>query len=420
MTDSYYIEKHTANLLDINYLSGVEIFDVYYSERYDKVIYLLGETHTTKGRCNKDDMGPKDIIINGNDFVFKLLDDNPEHIFDVFIEEHFMVSELELNIKKESCIDSDNKDCSYLEILRSKINRSGCVGKKSDCDKYKKQVRFHFADTRITDITVFDFLSDILHYSDRFSTLEDALKKPGYFKYNTADNIRKDIAEALKSTKTNKQLENIPKKYENVKDILNEEMRLILNDESIGIITIPNLTKVMNELKTDVYRNTKLHNYLVEGEVTHLTSRMMDIYLISRMFRSFKDVKGKISIEPKNIIIYTGSFHTESYIKLLDRIGFRSIFSAKRHIFYDKDSLTKKAIDNIVKNVMSKAINKVMRKKKADMIELINDLTDEIKIELVNKISDRISDKSLISKKMEETYNPPYCLSLEGFKPLIL
>ena len=41
--DSYYINYVNPNWKDIQYISGVEIFDVYYSKEYDKVVYLLGE-----------------------------------------------------------------------------------------------------------------------------------------------------------------------------------------------------------------------------------------------------------------------------------------------------------------------------------------------------------------------------------------
>ena len=51
----------------------------------------------------------------------------------------------------------------------------------------------------------------------------------------------------------------------------------------------------------------------------------MDIYTIARMFRTFKDEKGKYSKKPKKIVVYAGSFHTNRIATFLNKIKFRKV-----------------------------------------------------------------------------------------------
>ena len=44
----------------------------------------------------------------------------------------------------------------------------------------------------------------------------------------------------------------------------------------------------------------------------------MDIYLISRIFRSFD----KGSYKSSNIIIYAGNYHIDYYINIIEKLGF--------------------------------------------------------------------------------------------------
>ena len=49
----------------------------------------------------------------------------------------------------------------------------------------------------------------------------------------------------------------------------------------------------------------------------------MDLYLIGRIFRSFD----KKSYKSTNIIIYTGSYHTDKYIEMLEEFNFKKIYT---------------------------------------------------------------------------------------------
>ena len=59
----------------------------------------------------------------------------------------------------------------------------------------------------------------------------------------------------------------------------------------------------------------------------------MDYYLISRLFRTFRQIEGKYSDEPKNIIIYAGIFHVNQYIKIFKDLEFELIYSSKKEGF---------------------------------------------------------------------------------------
>ena len=48
----------------------------------------------------------------------------------------------------------------------------------------------------------------------------------------------------------------------------------------------------------------------------------MDLYLISRMFRSYSNEKLTNTKDAENIIIYAGAYHTLNYMTLLLDLGF--------------------------------------------------------------------------------------------------
>ena len=82
---------------------------------------------------------------------------------------------------------------------------------------------------------------------------------------------------------------------------------------------------------------------LIDAAVT-----IMDAYALARMFRSFRQVKGKHSEDPSNIIVYAGAYHTARYARFLTllvlnkppkrvhrrRMTCVSTFETYRHFFW--------------------------------------------------------------------------------------
>ncbi|CAH6418961.1 Hypothetical protein POVN_LOCUS687 [uncultured virus] len=55
----------------------------------------------------------------------------------------------------------------------------------------------------------------------------------------------------------------------------------------------------------------------------------MDEYLLARVFRTFRQVEGRISTPPKHIILFTGNSHSNNYRRFLTSLGFTTIYTAK-------------------------------------------------------------------------------------------
>ena len=57
---------------------------------------------------------------------------------------------------------------------------------------------------------------------------------------------------------------------------------------------------------------------------------MMDIYILSRMFRTFQQKKNEYSEPPKNIIVYAGLYHINLYSRFLTKLGFKLLHKAEQ------------------------------------------------------------------------------------------
>ena len=52
---------------------------------------------------------------------------------------------------------------------------------------------------------------------------------------------------------------------------------------------------------------------------------IMDLYLLSRIFRTF-DINKELPYDSTNIIIYSGNHHIETYIDWLQKLGFKKLY----------------------------------------------------------------------------------------------
>ena len=70
-----------------------------------------------------------------------------------------------------------------------------------------------------------------------------------------------------------------------------------------------------------IYNPTKTKIGNIYYNLTAYFGIVLDIYTISRMFRTFKNEKGKYSKPPENIIMFAGSFHTNRVKEFLLDLG---------------------------------------------------------------------------------------------------
>lgn len=82
-----------------------------------------------------------------------------------------------------------------------------------------------------------------------------------------------------------------------------------INDQ---VALLPDATMLDN---SDYY-TSKHRDYLIEYSII-----FMDAYTVARMFRTFTQQEDEYAGEMRNIIVYTGDFHTENYIQLLRLLG---------------------------------------------------------------------------------------------------
>lgn len=108
-------------------------------------------------------------------------------------------------------------------------------------------------------------------------------------------------------------------------DIINYNEQLsktsILNLQEINIKYSEKKQTIPNEYK-QYYNMVKEQLQLKFVKVGEIFLRIMDLYLLSRIFRKFKD-----GHETKNIVIYAGQTHSKFYYDFLLKLGFEDLQS---------------------------------------------------------------------------------------------
>ena len=103
--------------------------------------------------------------------------------------------------------------------------------------------------------------------------------------------------------------------WSKISEVLNKVLRLgTVPPDSTSPIIIPK----------ELYRDVEL---LYRAAAT-TKAILMDAYTVARMFRNFRNVKGKFSGEPENIIVYAGGFHTQRYERFVKELGFDVIYDS--------------------------------------------------------------------------------------------
>ena len=144
------------------------------------------------------------------------------------------------------------------------------------------------------------------------------------------DIIKNQVHSLFNDSKLSKQLNNIPQKYKSIKDYFNG----LINDFLSVSSKYLNTEHILNLIATFIKSDQSIEQFKKNNEQTLkivqlFYNRLMDIYCISRIFRTFKHNPKGLNGEPKNIIIYVGDYHAQYYRKILDALGFETLFSAK-------------------------------------------------------------------------------------------
>ena len=142
------------------------------------------------------------------------------------------------------------------------------------------------------------------------------------------DSLINYILNYYNSTKIMKQYESISNKH--IKQILIEYLYDEITNLNLKYFKLSDIKILVNklsknELPTDneIMKNIKSFslNWL------NLTTYFMNVYLMSRLFRSFKQIDYQNSKDAENIIIYIGYEHSDNYRKILKKLAFKQVFN---------------------------------------------------------------------------------------------
>jgi hypothetical protein len=268
-----------------------------YSERYNKHVYLFGDHHVRETTCqnNPDTISIKDLInktcVINSDQVIDLFGEVP--IGDLY-EQRFSFPDIYLR-------DIDNL-------------KTGC-GHRKNTECAFDNVRFHYSDMRQSYIPSAGILIRLFYEKD-FSRKKEILQQGEneFMEFYGKPTWKKEVKDLF--FKIKKQIDNI--QY--------PELYLLLIDMYEDVLE--DIIFVFERVKTHYTHGSSLSfsvgGYL--GKVDAKFTKLLDVYILSRMFRTFNQVKDRYSEPPKNIIIYAGDLHSQALKRTLTSLGFHTLF----------------------------------------------------------------------------------------------
>jgi hypothetical protein len=206
---------------------------------------------------------------------------------------------------------------------------------KEGCDYYRNHVRFHSSDVRGTNTIVNKFFRIIRYMS--YSSFYDknnylpilTLLTEQFKKLQDNEIYKKLIYDNFRSSKSYKQIENI--ENENISKIILQEIDKLIGKQ-IKIYTYDNIVNFLNELILGKNSDRLREKYKIQE--FYLDGTVIDMYILGRMFRTFKNPKSEYSLinksEPSNIIIYVGAVHCKFYEKILEKLKFKTIHKSEK------------------------------------------------------------------------------------------
>ncbi len=302
----------TTQLKNRAYISGVRKIGYYKHNTLNKKIYLLYDMHNNRGVCTS----ATDTTVSVSKWIMNIIrknesEPNPKYI-DVFLE----VGSPNSKYKNENMVIPGMHDLTNMMILLSI-----CIHRNDKCPY--KYLRSHWVDIR----SQFKTFDNFLHY-------------------------RNEIVNCIRTCSTTKCTPNMIKttcKYDdkfiidNPISYLNKIFKLPRIKKQLNNIKNDKIVKELKEYMNDIFLDAKCEyeqrikkasgNYydIMVAKfflLATITISIMDIYLLSRLFRTFNISRG--SNHPKvieNVIIYAGGIHSTTYEKFFQRLGFDEVFS---------------------------------------------------------------------------------------------
>jgi hypothetical protein len=325
-----------------SFIVGPKSLTLHKSDKYQKMIYILGEFHDDNVDCNIEHFGIKsgDIITLVEDYLYELM-----LTTDVFIDFYFEIPTY--NDKKYP--DEYEPYQSDLRLNNLFIKFRNCLQYDTRMDIDCKLARTHYFDIRthslLPETNDFLWFTEQLH---QLTILYDLEEQNLFCQTLLVDErtmrvvtilAEKDITKMVDFLKTNILEENrfIEKEMKKIKDpyikqMIDEFTYEELMDE-IQIELSPIQSFAQNILKLDkmsLYLSTMFMG--LRNSLIYIKALIPDKYLLARLFKNFDlkelETKGYIGAtdQPEkahNIIIYAGNIHAQTYRKFLEtKLGF--------------------------------------------------------------------------------------------------
>ncbi len=311
-----------------SYLIGPISLYEYRSNKYNKRVYLFGDYHSKDAMCKKSypSRNPYNTI-NIDKFIEYTLLQNPNKIIDVFLEATYTkgtIKEMLLEVYKTSYLADTIDTFKNPEGTSRQADSKDCLHDKKESECKYHNGRFHYTDVRNFTPDLFIINAILDDSSDNKGKLE--LLKNLLSLFSDKDDSTFILTDILKNTKIMKQLKNI--KDESVKTVL---INYVSNIISKNIITVKEMKRLLSILQKgeEMEIIDKIFYYYLQNKWNKITSVLMDVYLLSRMFRSFsqKDstsihLIGEKDDEINNIIIYAGDCHIRLYCEIFEKLDF--------------------------------------------------------------------------------------------------
>ena len=311
------------------YITGPFSLTKHSSKKYDKQIYIFGESHGNEEQCDEKVTD----LYNISDYLKEIFDTSPVFI-DFYLEykmfpkyyhadKYIDNSQLMYYIWKlvDDCMDPEGRKskCPWNNIRSHFVDRRDYKGTKSSQIGKLVQAARHMKD--YTDI--FKVLYDTMNELDLIASFKDDINKITDYAYNLAINI--DIRKNERLDIPIEVLGPIFKKY--IKKLFEIEISPTLSFDIEQLF----LRRNTGYRKMDFLENPKTKTIFINimKSLLVINSVILDFYLLKRIFKTFRDTGLNQPKITRNNIVYTGDSHSIMLRNVLNDLGFTQDETAK-------------------------------------------------------------------------------------------
>ena len=335
MLDRYF----DPQFIKLKLLQGPVTLRKFTSSTLPHIIYIFGDSHLVNSSCPNEYPVNKLIVDLTNKLPFFL---------DIFVEGSYVYKS---GITRDTLGTSILKN-SYLERVLSEFSKDCFTHLKKNCNFSTS--RIHYTDMRFffnskVEENLFTLLLRLISHNligkikgDTSVEFKNNIKKIKYFFERDKDMLKKYLFDkkellnlitlGIRHKRTIKQIKNIPSS--DIADILEKYMEEGIAKFVFNIAININENKRQGEIS---YEQSSVNLFRIMEKIIEFYTIYMDVYLVARIFRTFRQIPNKYSEPAYNSIVYVGNNHAKNYEELLKRIGFNMVYFQENNLETIKD-----------------------------------------------------------------------------------